>query len=402
MNRISLLENKVMEYTWGSKSFIPELLGNTTPVAIPQAEMWMGSHKKAPSKVINDDSKTPLDIMIENHPKEILGKEVSDNFSKQLPFLFKVLSASKPLSIQAHPDKKQALAGFNKENSKKIPIDATHRNYRDNNHKPELICALTTMWALKGFREPKEILSLLKPLHGISDKFGIDILKKQPDEYGIKAFFNNLMNMDINRASELIKNTVDIIQDIKDKNTAYEWIDKLNQEYPKDIGTLSPLFLNVVKLNPGEALYLPARELHAYLLGSGLEIMANSDNVLRGGLTPKHIDLPELMNVLNFTPGIPEIINIRKSESIETFFPSPAKEFILSVINLPDEHSQYKIDRHQSVEILLCTKGKAMISDISNGEDKIIQKGASMLVPASVKKYSIEGKATIYKASVPL
>ena len=402
MKKICLLKNEILDYAWGSKDFIPELLGMTPPFKEPRAEMWMGSHKKAPSKAILDNSNIPLDHLIEKYPKEIMGDKISEKFHGELPFLFKVLSASKPLSIQAHPDKSQAVLGYNRENSNSIAIDAPERNYRDNNHKPELICALTTMWALKGFRPPAEILNLFKPLQAIYDKCGVDIFYEEPDENGIKKFFSTLMSMDKANARDVVADMVKIVSLIKDMNPAYEWVEKLNLEYPGDIGVLSPLYLNLIKLIPGKAIYLPARELHAYLSGSGLEIMANSDNVLRGGLTQKHIDKKELMDVLSFTPAIPEVIKKKQYEPFESFFHSPAEEFILSVIELNDTGSQYKNDSQRSVEIILCTEGKAEISDISTGEKKILQKGISILIPSAVEGYAIEGKAIIYKASVPM
>ena len=402
MNRMCLLENEILDYLWGSFDFIPELMGKTPPFIKPQAEMWMGSHRKAPSKAELDNRKIPLDQLIEKYPEEILGTIISKKFSGELPFLFKVLSASKPLSIQAHPNKNQAISGFDRENVKSIAIESPERNYRDSNHKPELICALTTMWALKGFRNPGEIMEHFAPLADIFSSFGIVILQEKLNEDGIKDLFMNLMNIDVSTARNLMKGIRNKIRKLKNKNPAYEWTDKLNQEYPGDFGALSPLYLNVLKLNPGEAIFLPACELHAYLSGSGLEIMANSDNVLRGGLTQKYIDKTELMNVLNFTPAIPEIIRGTKSEPFETFFHSAAEEFILSVIDLPEENSLYKKGGQRSVEILLCTDGKAVISDVSAANRLTIKRGTSILVPASLEGYSIMGKATIYKASVPL
>lgn len=402
MNKICLLKNEILDYAWGSKSFIPEMLGLTPPFKKPQAEMWMGAHNKAPSRVIVDNEIIPLNRLIEEYSEDILGAVTSDKFSGELPFLFKVLSAAKPLSIQAHPDKTQARVGYKRENSSGIAIDDPKRNYRDSNHKPELICALTAMWALKGFRRPGEILKLFKPLNNISETCGIDILQKQPDETGIKLFFLNLMNREKNEAFSLVENTVKMLSPIKDQNAAYEWVEKLNQEYPGDMGVLSPLYLNLFEIKPGEAVYLPACELHAYLSGSGLEIMANSDNVLRGGLTPKHIDKKELANVLSYAPAVPEIIKGSKPESFETYFPSTAEEFILSVINLPDNKFLYKNDGQRSVEIILCTEGSAEISDATTGDRKILNKGTSMLIPSSVQGYSIKGKAIIYKASVPI
>lgn len=402
VNRIYLLENETLDYEWGSDSFIPELLGKTPPFVKPQAEMWMGSHKKAPSRVVVDDIITTLDLLIEKYPQDILGATISEKFSGELPFLFKVLSASKPLSIQAHPDKTQAGQGFNRENSAGIEINAPQRNYRDINHKPEMICALTGMWALKGFRNPEEILALFEPLKGISGRCGIDILINAPNETGIKNFFLNLLNMDKADSQILTKDIRNAVQPLRDENPAYEWVIKLNQEYPGDPGALAPLYLNVLKLDPGETIFLPACELHAYLSGSGLEIMANSDNVLRGGLTKKHIDKKELMDVLRFFPEKPEILKGKKSGFFETLYHSPAEEFILSVINLPEEGSLYKNDGQRSVEIILCTEGRAEITDVSANDHFILRKGVSMLIPAAVEGYTIKGKATIYKASVPL
>ncbi|MBN1906442.1 MAG: mannose-6-phosphate isomerase, class I [Deltaproteobacteria bacterium] len=401
MNRICLIKNEILEYPWGSETFIPELLGIKPSYNKPQAEMWMGAHKKAPSMVKIDNSLIPLNRLIAECPDDILGKSVSEKFFREMPFLFKVLSASRPLSIQAHPDKGQAQAGFKRENINLIPLDAANRNYRDDNHKPELICALTDMWALKGFREPDEIIRLCAPLEGILGKGFTHILKEKPDESGIKAFFMLLMDMEKSKAAALVNDAIKVIQPLRSKDNAYEWMHRLNIEYPCDIGVLSPLYLNVLKLAPGEAIFLAARELHAYLSGSGLEIMANSDNVLRGGLTQKHIDKDELMRILSFVPGKPQVITGNNNGRFETFYKTSSEEFILSLISLPEKDSIYKKEGERSIEIMLCTEGKATIIDTSDGNSLDIKKGMSLLIPAAVSGYYIEGKATIYKASVP-
>lgn len=401
MDRILLLENEILEYHWGSKRFIPELLGKKPPYEKPQAEMWMGAHKKAPSKVIIDNAIIPLNRLIAKYPEDILGYSISKKFYGEMPFLFKVLSASKPLSIQAHPDKAQAEAGYIRENNMLIPADAPNRSYRDNNHKPELICALTEMWALKGFRHTREILELFEPLECISGKAGIDILKKDPDVKGVQSFFMHLMSMERPMAVDLVNSAIDSIKVLREKNNAYEWMIRLNAEYPGDIGVLSPLYLNVIKLTPGDAIFLPARELHAYLSGSGLEIMANSDNVLRGGLTQKHIDKDELMRMLSFTPEKPQVMTGQNESGFETFFNTPSEEFFLSMINLPEKKSTYKKEGERSIEIMLCTEGMASITDSFHGNSLEIKKGNSILIPAAVSGYTIQGKAIIYKASVP-
>ncbi len=402
MNRICLLKNEILEYPWGSKSFIPALLGIKPPYLKPQAELWMGAHKKAPSMVAVDNRWIPLNRLIEEHPDDILGRSVSEYFDGKMPFLFKVLSAAKPLSIQAHPDKGQAEAGFKRENKNHMPLDAANRNYRDKNHKPELICALTEMWALKGFREPDEIIRLFEPLEKILGKGFISMLKENPDKSGIRAFFMGLMNMERSKAAVLVNDAIKAIQPLRGKEKAYEWMYRLNIEYPGDTGVLSPLYLNVLRLAPSEAIFLPARELHAYLSGSGLEIMANSDNVLRGGLTQKHIDVEELSNILSFSPDKPQVITGDKNGEFETIYNSRSEEFILSLITLSGHDPVYKKEGDRGIEIMLCTEGKATITDTFDGNSLDIKKGVSLLVPAAVRGYCIEGKATIYKASVPL
>jgi len=256
------------------------------------------------------------------------------------------------------------------------------------------------MWALKGFREPEEIIRLFEPLERICGKGFTNILKVKPDESGINAFFMGLMDMEKYKAAGFVNDALEVIQPLRSKDNAYEWMCRLNVEYPGDTGVLSPLYLNVLKLTPGEAIFLPARELHAYLSGSGLEIMANSDNVLRGGLTQKHIDKEELSNILSFAPDKPQVIT-GDSMGLETFYNTPSEEFILSVINLPEEDSAYKKEGERGIEIMLCTEGKATITDIFDSNSLDIKKGNSILIPAAVKGYTIEGRATIYKASVP-
>jgi mannose-6-phosphate isomerase len=400
MNKLAILKNSIMDYAWGSKTFIAELTGNPSHSGRPQAEMWMGTHEKAPSTALYNGSSIPLDKLVMEHPSDTLGQSTARRFGNQLPFLFKVISADKSLSIQAHPDKDQADEGFRHENLKNIPLDASNRNYRDTNHKPELICALEPLWVLKGFRKIPEILDLAGQLEVQSWELGTGILKDQQYEGNLRKFFINLMSMDRLKQKDLVDKIVEKLKSVKSDNPAFDWISRLNREYPDDIGILSPLFLNVILLQPGEALYINAGELHAYLKGSGLEIMANSDNVLRGGLTPKHMDLEELVNVLNFKPcRVERILPLRKG-AFESIYESPAEEFMLSVINLPDNKSLYESSTSRSAEIIINIKGNAEIYDHANNI-LLFPKGTSMFIPASIKNYYIKGKATIYKASVP-
>ena len=401
MDRIRLLKNVVQEYAWGSYTAIPELLGHDAPASTPQAELWMGAHPKAPSMVKCDGVWFSLLELISKHPQNILGEKVAEKFDSRLPYLFKVLAAAKPLSIQAHPSLIQAKEGFERENRLKIPLDAYHRNYKDDNHKPECICAMTDFWALNGFRKISDILSLMEKICPPGLKTSLDLLREQPDSMGLKYFFQALMTLDGKQQAEIIADAIKNVQNFADDHPAYQWMINLHKEYPKDIGVFSPIMLNLVCLKPGEAMFLPAGELHAYLDGVGIELMANSDNVLRGGLTPKHIDVQELLNVLNFEEREINILFAGEFDECECAYESFAEEFSLSVISVTEEIGYRSADR-RSVEIILCTDGRATITDLGKNESVFVERGKSIIIPAVVEKYCIEGDATFYKAAVPL
>jgi len=400
MKTIGLLKNTIQEYAWGSYTAIPELLGNDSPADTPQAELWMGAHPKAPSLVKCDGRWTPLHKLIAQNPEEILGRKVAQKFENQLPYLFKVLAAAKPLSIQAHPSRTQARQGFEREARLKIPLDAYNRNYKDDNHKPECICALTPFWALNGFRKASELISLMEKIcpQGLEDE--IEQLRKKPDSQGLKIFFKTLMSMNQQRKKQVIDEALLHAMQRSEGNQIYKWMINLNHEYPADIGVFSPILLNLICLEPGQAMFLPAGEMHAYLDGVGIELMANSDNVLRGGLTPKHVDVPELLNVLNFKEREVNILSKEAISDCEGIYLSRAEEFILSAIAI-EKGRRYSSPDSRSIEIILCTNGKATITDVEKGDVLTLDQGSSVMIPAAVKTYQIDGEATFYKAAVP-
>ena len=400
MQRIKLLKNTVQNYAWGSPTAIPELLGEENPTQEPKAELWMGAHPKAPSLVEFDGRWLPLTELIEKFPEKILGTATALAFDRKLPYLFKVLAAAKPLSIQAHPSRNQAKVGFEKETGRGIAMDAPDRNYKDNNHKPECICALSSFWAMHGFRSIPEILSMIGKFcpNGLAGE--MDLLKRQPNPSGLKLFFTKLMTMGAQRQTLVIDEVVQKARQISDRDIASYWMIKLSIENPSDIGILAPLLLNLIELKPGDALFLPAGELHAYLEGVGMELMANSDNVLRGGLTSKHIDVPELLKVVNFKPRPVHVLKAIKKNKNEKFYASEADEFVLSVVSA-SEGRPYQSSESRSVEILLCTDGMANLLDEGTQEMISIKKGDSVIIPAAVVRYSITGDALIYKAAVP-
>jgi mannose-6-phosphate isomerase len=401
MDKIGVLKNPIQDYAWGSRTFIPQLIGDPVPADKPQAELWMGVHLKAPSQVLCDGEWISLPDLIQKNPEGILGESVAKKFSNKLPFLFKVLAAAKPLSIQAHPSRDQAREGFARENRLKIPLNALHRNYRDENHKPEMICALTSFWVLNGFRKVEDLITLTDRIGTPTIREKAINLRGQSDDEGLKGFFTTLMTMDRSSQGQMVTEVVKSCEKYSGTDAAFEWVIKLNQEYPGTIGVLSPIFMNVVRLQPGEAMYTPAGRLHAYLEGAGIELMANSDNVLRGGLTTKNIDVPGLLKILDFTTHEVDPLRPERRGSSESLYHSPAEEFMLSVISI-GEGSVFRSSRKGSVEMMICLGGNARIADLGNGDVFSLSKGTSIIVPAAAEQYRIEGEATIYKAAVPL
>lgn len=401
-DQILKMQNPIQSYAWGSHTAIAKLMGKNTPTHRPEAELWMGAHPHAPSSAWYKDRWQPLDQIIAQFPEEMLGTAVAGRFSNQLPYLLKVLAVDKPLSIQAHPDKHQAEEGFQKENTKSIALDSPFRNYKDDHHKPECLCALTQFWGLCGFRSLAEMLLLIAPVWPLRHRHVLTVLKNALNPDGLQRFFHYLMGLDERPRKEIVARIVANTGQLKNQCWAYDWIIKLNKKFPGDIGVLSPLLLNVIKLEPGEALFLPSRQLHAYLCGLGIELMANSDNVLRCGLTVKHIDLPELIKILDFTPRPPEILTMQVKNATESVFPSPAEEFTLAEL-VCDEKVPHRVrHRKKGPEIILCIDGSANISWMKNSGQMRISHGQSVFVPSIVDNYTIRGNSRLYKVTANL
>lgn len=400
MRVIKLMKNTIQNYDWGSPTAIPELLGEQNPTLEPQAELWMGAHPKGPSLVDWDGQWVSLNDLIDKYPQEILGDDVARAFDNKLPFLFKVLAAARPLSLQAHPNLNQAQAGYDAENRLGIDLVAFNRNYKDDNHKPECICALSSFQALSGFRTCANIQGALKKNCPDTLAAELDLLKKEPDSRGLKRLFTNLMTMDSQRKERVLDEAIANAKRYSAENPAFQWMIRLADEYPSDIGALAPMLLNLIDLKPGQALFLPAGELHAYLEGVGMELMANSDNVLRGGLTAKYIDVSELLKVLSFEPLPINILEAAKKNETERVYECGAAEFLLSVISVSERH-RYQSAESRSVEIMLCTEGMACLQERNRTARINIRKGDSAIIPAALGGYTISGKAVIYKAAVP-
>ncbi|MDZ7321134.1 mannose-6-phosphate isomerase [Kosakonia sacchari] len=381
------LINSVQNYAWGSKTALTDLYGIANPDNLPMAELWMGAHPKSSSKVQDASGQTrALREVIEQDKTRLLGSAVANRFG-ELPFLFKVLCADQPLSIQVHPNKKNSETGFAKENAAGIPLDAAERNYKDPNHKPELVFALTPFLAMNAFREFSDIVSLLQPVAGAHP--AIAHFLQAPGAERLSELFAALLNMQGEEKSRALA----VLKSALGNQTGEPWqtIRLISEFYPDDSGLFSPLLLNVVKLNPGEAMFLFAETPHAYLQGVALEVMANSDNVLRAGLTPKYIDIPELVANVKFTPKpANELLTQPTQHGAELDFPIPVDDFAFSLHDLSTSETQLA---QQSAAIVFCVEGEAVLSKAS--QQLVLKAGESAFIAADESPVGVSGTGRV-------
>ncbi|GHF77779.1 mannose-6-phosphate isomerase, class I [Streptomyces thermodiastaticus] len=378
------LDNTIRPYAWGSTTAIPQLLG-VEPSGEPQAEMWMGAHPAAPSRTARG---TLLEV-IEADPKGELGADTVARFGPRLPFLLKILAAGAPLSLQVHPDRRQAEEGYADEERRGVPVDAPHRNYKDTNHKPELICALTEFDGLCGFRAPAEAADLLAALGVDSLEPYVDLLRARPEEAALREVLTAVLTADREEIARTVAEAADACARLGGAHAPYAGIAR---HYPGDPGVLAAMLLNHVRLRPGEALFLGAGVPHAYLSGLGVEIMANSDNVLRCGLTPKHVDVPELLRIVRFEAGDPAVLRPEAGADGEEVYDTPIDEFRLSRLVLSEGAAARDLTL-PTPQILLCTAGV-----VQAGEHRLTP-GQSVFVPAQ-EKAEVSGAGTVHRATV--
>ncbi|MEU8622951.1 mannose-6-phosphate isomerase, class I [Streptomyces sp. NPDC048623] len=378
------LVNTVRPYAWGSTTAIPELLG-TAPTGEPQAELWMGAHPGAPSRT----DRGPLNEVIDADPVRELGAAAVEKFGPRLPFLLKVLAAGAPLSLQVHPDLDQARAGFAAEEAAGVPLDAPHRNYKDANHKPELICALTPFHGLCGFRDPVDAADTMAALGVDSLKPYVDLLHAHPEEAALREVLTALLTAEHDELGHTVTEAAHAAARLGGAHATYA---QIAHHYPNDPGVLAAMLLNEVTLQPGEALYLGAGVPHAYLDGLGVEIMANSDNVLRCGLTPKHVDVPELLRVVRFEPNEPGVLRPEASPSGEELYETPTDEFRLSRYARAEGAAPTDLTL-PTPQILLAVAGRP------EGGGLPLAPGESVFVPAG-EKTELSGAGTLFRATV--
>ncbi len=380
---MNLMTGIVRPYSWGSRTAIAELCGRPVPAPHPEAELWFGAHPGDPAWVDTPNGPRSLLELVESAPVEQLGPRAQAEFGARLPFLLKVLAAQEPLSLQAHPSAVQAREGFADEQRRGIALDSGVRNYRDASHKPELICALTPFHALAGFRAVPATVALLAALGCPALEHHAALLAHQPDASGLRALFTTWITLPRPALGELLPPVLDAcVTHVREHGEFTEearTVLELGEAYPGDAGVLAALLLNRVTLEPGEALYLPAGNLHSYLRGVGVEIMANSDNVLRGGLTPKHVDVPELLRVLDFESGPAPFVHATGT-GVEHTYLTPAPEFALSRLELAA--GQEVTLTHDGPQVLLCTAGAASLSSPEGGALRL-SRGSSAWFPAA-------------------
>ena len=418
------LIGQVQGYAWGDPAFIPRLQGRTA-TGKPEAELWFGAHPVAPSHLV--DSGAALDELVRADPLTVLGPSATRRFGR-FPYLLKVLAAAEPLSIQAHPSLAQARAGHAREEAAGIPWDSPRRTYRDDNHKPELLVALTPFEAKCGFRplaDTRRVIELLATagptpaLAGLRSRLdgspGGSVTGAAGDRAVVAGLIGWLLGLPVEASRPLVADVVaaaekllagaavpsdlqddvpdDGLDEVPDEAAAFEaelrWTGRLDVRHPGDIGVVVGLLLNHVVLAPGEAVFLEAGNLHAYLRGAGVELMANSDNVVRGGLTSKHVDAAELVSVLDATPG-PAPVQI-PTGAVHRYW-SPAPEFALTRLAgaLQGAEAPEPMDP-TGPEIVLATGGRAtLVTD--DGRSLDVDPGQAALVTPGDGPYRLEAR----------
>ncbi|PPL20185.1 mannose-6-phosphate isomerase, class I [Microterricola pindariensis] len=400
------------DYAWGSTSAIAGLLGRR-PSGLPEAELWLGAHPGSPSTLLGEDAPAAtLADWVAADPDAVLGADAIAEHGPRLPFLLKVLAAAAPLSLQAHPSPAQALAGFARENAAGIRLDAPERNYKDAFHKPELIVALSERFeALCGFRAPAEVRAILAALRAADAESaapdpaplqGLEARLSGPD--GLRSTVQWLLGADAVEAGEVARLVERVLALAASDTLAggefareFATVRGVADAYPGDPGIVLTLLLNRVTLRPGEALYLPAGNIHAYLDGLGIELMAASDNVLRGGLTPKHIDVDELLDVLSFEPvPVPLMVPENPHPGALVYRPDVA-DFVLHSIERSEGQEPTPVAL-AGPAIALCTAGRLQLTGAHGGAT--LERGESCFITPDEGDLRVGGAGTLFIATV--
>ncbi|ROV58414.1 mannose-6-phosphate isomerase, class I [Vibrio ponticus] len=385
------MTNVIQNYAWGSTTSVNQLFGIENPNGEPQAEVWMGAHPNGCSMVESQGTTTKLSELIGSDMNAFLSEKVAKRFG-ELPYLFKILAAEKALSIQVHPNKQQAEAGFAREEQQGIELSAANRNYKDPNHKPELVYALTSYQAMNGFRATEEIIANFTRLDIPELATLLAGLVENQTAQGLSDFFSGLLSLQGENKDKALTALLTYANNSQDPLMAL--IVELETQYPGDIGLFVPLTLNIITLEPGQAMFLDAETPHAYIKGTGLEIMANSDNVLRAGLTPKYMDIEELVACTIFEEKPFDTLLLEPNVNDEVLeYPIPVEDFKFAII----PSSTARTIEIDSAEILLPLDGTMTLTH-SNGQSCVIEKGQSVFIPAYAEHYTLECQGRVARA----
>ncbi len=371
LDTLETLDNPIQEYAWGSHTVLAGLLGRPAPTERPQAELWIGAHPAAPSRLPSGES---LDEHITADPDATLGPAAVAAFGRRLPFLLKILAIAAPLSLQVHPDRVQAERGYAAETA---PPGDPSRNYKDDWPKPELLCALSDVHALCGLRDPAD---------------GARLLARAPS---LRPVADLLAGGDLRAAVEALLTWPSPDEAVAEAvAVAPEPYPMLAERYPGDMGVVVAMLMHEVRLAPGQAMYVPPRVPHAYLSGTAVELMAGSDNVLRAGLTSKHVDVPELLSVASFEPAEPAVLEPERADG-EAIYRTPAQEFRLSRIDA----GAGAVLPAGGPQLLLCTDGTARLR--RDGRTVELRRGRAAFATHRGGPIEVTCSGTVFRASLP-
>ena len=398
-DKILLLKGKIQHYAWGGYDYIPAWLGIENKEHQPFAEYWLGAHPSASATVVTRNGELSLQQLINEYPQEFLSQATRQRFG-ELPYLLKILDVKDMLSIQVHPTKATAAVGFEAEEAAGVLIGASNRNYKDKNHKPEVMVALSDFWLLHGFLEKEKLKAALQSQPEFAEL--IDIF----GDGNYKALYERVMNLPQSEVNHnlmpLVKREIERKQkDETDKHEPGWWVAKLyennNDIDDIDRGVYSIYFFNIVNAKEGEGVFQGAGLPHAYLEGQNVELMANSDNVLRGGLTPKHVDVPELMKHTKFEGIIPNILKGEKMNGQEKNYPCPVPDFGIHSLSL--QKGETASEKTVSLELWIVIKGSVSLS----GSNTLTVHGGQSFAILPDESFTITAMkdALLYKAFVP-
>lgn len=392
------LNNSIKAYNWGHLTVLPELLGYENTDNTPQAELWLGMHPEGMSKVLQGDVLRDLSELIDQNKASFLGDKALEKFGAHLPFLFKVLAINEPLSLQVHPNKQQAEAGFAHENSAGLVMTDAKRCYKDANHKTELLCAWSDdVWALCGFRPYAEIHAEFSQLGSAPLAPLVETLGANLNAEGLKEFIRTLLTLPKETVTPIMQDV--LTYSAAQKSEPYRWLEKLQAMYPADMASLAPLYMNVVHVPKGKAIFVENGVLHAYLQGMGVEIMSMSDNVVRLGLTPKYVDIASLDTIVSFKPTT---VQFSETTAPHFNFTTPCDEFDLAHHSINASH-HYALPAHNPAQIVLCVEGSLTIFNSESASEPAytLSQGQSFFVPFNAGSYLFKGSGELFIASTP-